>query len=744
MEIEMMTSKQLIEKVHVLEQQILDLKENELKHKKVEEALYSSDEKFRLLFSTAPIGLIITNQKGDVININNVIEELLGYNLATCKEMNVVDFYVDHKERERLLEILSVSKHVYNFEAKLKHQNGSIKTMLMNSDYIELDGEKVLLTSMQDITQIKHVQEDLTASEKEYHLLFSNAPVGITVTDFAGKLTASNQAIQELLGYNAEELKNKSVCDFYYNVEERKKLLALTEKTGIVRDFEVKFRHKNGSPLTVLINTDLIDFKNQHKVLLTSIRDITNLKQVEEELTKERDFTNAILNTAALLMVVTDRNGVITRFNKASEKSADRSSQEIKERHMEEILNGNFPSQHEDYWYSKSGEQRLISWTDAALLDQNGEVEYIVATGIDITEQRIAETELKEVNQKLAKWIDKLEEKTTEMNMMSEMGEQLQNCQNIQEAGAISAQYIQRLCPDSHGALYLINSSKNLSEAIEMWGAPSYTEKTFLPLNCWAVRRNGVHLVDEKHLGLPCEHITGAKGGQYICLPLMAQGEVVGIIHLNYEAVSIEQQESVDLKFDKHKVQVMTEFAEHIALALSNLKLRDALRQQSIRDVLTGLFNRRYMEETLMRELKRAEREQKSVGVIMFDIDHFKQFNDLSGHDGGDALLRELGSFLNKSVRGGDIVCRYGGEEFVVVLPEATLEITRIRAEELRKGAKELLVYHLGKALGRCTISLGVSAYPENGMTNDQLLKSADNALYKAKNEGRDKVVVAV
>jgi diguanylate cyclase (GGDEF)-like protein len=167
------------------------------------------------------------------------------------------------------------------------------------------------------------------------------------------------------------------------------------------------------------------------------------------------------------------------------------------------------------------------------------------------------------------------------------------------------------------------------------------------------------------------------------------------------------------------------------------------LRQQSIRDILTGLFNRRYMEESLARELRRSERENKPVGVIMLDIDHFKDFNDLFGHDGGDALLRELGAFLNTHTRGGDIVARYGGEEFVAVLPGATLEETRFRAEEIRQGVKELQVFHLGKPLSKCTLSFGVAAFPEYGSTSDEILKSADIALYRAKSEGRDRVVVA-
>ena len=127
----------------------------------------------------------------------------------------------------------------------------------------------------------------------------------------------------------------------------------------------------------------------------------------------------------------------------------------------------------------------------------------------------------------------------------------------------------------------------------------------------------------------------------------------------------------------------------------------------------------------------------------MFDIDHFKRLNDLEGHDAGDALLRELGLYLNKAIRGSDIVCRYGGEEFLAVLPGASREQTRERAEEVRLGVKEMLVYHLGKPLAKCTISIGVAVYPEDEISIERLLKAADNALYRAKSEGRDRVVTA-
>jgi diguanylate cyclase (GGDEF)-like protein len=329
------------------------------------------------------------------------------------------------------------------------------------------------------------------------------------------------------------------------------------------------------------------------------------------------------------------------------------------------------------------------------------------------------------------------------MSQLGEMGEQLQSCQSIEEAYAISAQYIQELFPADQGAIYLLSPARDLAEAVEMWGDATSMEKMFVPSNCWAIRRGRPHLVDDSHPGLQCGHITGSQAGQNLCVPMIAHGEVLGILYLSHPAPEQDQQQTTDRLYSEHKTQLALTVTDHIALTLSNLKLQEELRHQAIRDILTGLFNRRYMEESLRRELNQAEREGTSVGVIIFDFDHFKDLNDFSGHDGGDALLRELGGFLVKSTRGGDIVSRYGGDEFVVVLPGATLEETRLRAEELRQGVGELVVFHLGKPLSKCTLSLGVAAFPENGVTSDEIFKSADTALYRAKNEGRDRVVVA-
>ena len=182
--------------------------------------------------------------------------------------------------------------------------------------------------------------------------------------------------------------------------------------------------------------------------------------------------------------------------------------------------------------------------------------------------------------------------------------------------------------------------------------------------------------------------------------------------------------------------------AEHIALALANLKLRETLRSQSIRDPLTGLFNRRYMEESLEREMRRASRGRHPVGIIMLDLDHFKKFNDSYGHDAGDALLRIVGNTLQRSIRAEDIACRYGGEEFTLILPEASLIDAAQRAESIRESIRNLNIQHRRQQLGGVTVSAGVAIFPDHGPTGDAVLRAADAALYQAKARGRDRVAI--
>jgi diguanylate cyclase (GGDEF)-like protein len=294
-------------------------------------------------------------------------------------------------------------------------------------------------------------------------------------------------------------------------------------------------------------------------------------------------------------------------------------------------------------------------------------------------------------------------------------------------------QFAGELFPGATGDLLIVNNSRDAVEAVASWGAAHAQPAPFPPGHCWALRRGIRHTVARGTASAQCQHLTGTQPALYACVPLAANGELLGVLHLRIDQPN-EENTLLDLA---------GRFSEAVALALANLRLRETLRWQSIRDPLTGLFNRRYLEASFEREVKRSDRQGRPIGVIMLDLDHFKHFNDANGHDDGDAFLRELGNLLGTSVRADDIACRFGGEEFILVLPEAPLEATRRRAEELREAIARLRVQHRGRQLPTVTASLGVAVFPDHGANVGELIRAADDALYQAKSGGRNRLAIA-
>jgi diguanylate cyclase (GGDEF)-like protein len=236
---------------------------------------------------------------------------------------------------------------------------------------------------------------------------------------------------------------------------------------------------------------------------------------------------------------------------------------------------------------------------------------------------------------------------------------------------------------------------------------------------------------------LICRHversIVSATG--YLCVPMVAHGETMGVLHIR---CSSENRNSRNIVANSAKTA-----AEQLSLILANLRLRETLRNQSIRDPQTGLFNRRYMIDSLDRELARAERSSKPVVVAMLDIDHFKNLNDSFGHAAGDAVLREWSSLLKTNFRGSDIVCRFGGEEFVIILPEISVDIAFERMEQLRQDIRHMTVRQDRETIHGMTVSIGIAYFPVHGRTNQALLRAVDQALYRAKELGRNCTVIA-
>lgn len=320
---------------------------------------------------------------------------------------------------------------------------------------------------------------------------------------------------------------------------------------------------------------------------------------------------------------------------------------------------------------------------------------------------------------------------------LSKMTSLLHACFTLDEANKIISHFAQQLFPDQTGELYAFRSSRNLLEISAIWGEVDAHESMFAPHDCWALRQGQVYEVHDPRQSVLCLHVKHAN--PYICLPMMAHGEVLALLHVYFNPDADGTKTPSETQRSLLKI-----FTEQIALALSNLKLRNSLRQQSIRDPLTGLFNRRYLEESLSLEIQRGKRNNSPFSILMIDLDHFKRFNDTHGHEAGDIVLQALGRFLQRHIRGGDIACRYGGEEFTLVLPGTSLELAQQRAEELSAGVRTLHVDFSGSSLGPLSISAGVATFPTHGDGAETVLQAADRALYQAKSEGRDRVVVAI
>ncbi|CTP86926.1 histidine kinase [Xanthomonas translucens pv. arrhenatheri] len=336
-------------------------------------------------------------------------------------------------------------------------------------------------------------------------------------------------------------------------------------------------------------------------------------------------------------------------------------------------------------------------------------------------------------NDKLAASIHDLERTSADLNALSRYTGLLQSCVDPKEALAVTARMLAALMPDAGGSVYLLHASMDRAESIVAWGEPPVRSVAAVaPEECWALRRDKTHFVHALRHDAACAHLRDdpqAVGASSACIPLSAQGTQLGFVFLAGPG-----------RGPLPRIAIAEAAAEQLSLALSNLRLRESLRLQSIRDPLTGLFNRRYLEESLNHELTRCARRSVPLSLLMLDVDHFKHFNDLHGHGGGDSLLAAVGQMLASRLRGEDIACRYGGEEFTVILPETDAEAALAIAEQIRGAAQQMRTTLDGKALPGVTLSIGLASYSRDGVVATTLLRKADAALYRAKRNGRNQV----
>ena len=640
-----------------------------------------------------------------------------------------------------------------------------------------------ILGLVTDISARRSTEDALRDSQARFQSAFTFAPIGMALVSPDGRWLQVNPALCDILGYSEAELLSTNFQtvthpdDLDADWQQLQRALA-----GEIVSYQIEKRyyHKQGSVVWVNLAVSLVrDSRGAPLYFVSQVQDITERKtaldalresgeryrQMFEEAERLRQFNSSIAEVMGEGLAMEDAEGRITLVNPklltslgylADELIGQHWSKVIAQRDLERVSHisalrpAGITSTYEAWLQTKVGEEfpALISATP---LMKSGRFAGTLATFTDISDRKRAEDALQAANVQLTAGLAASEQRTREIGLLNELGDLLQTSLTADEAYGIIAHVMLALFPYTAGRLYVIKESRNLVEATTHWGPVAGPATPFEINDCWALRRGRIHIVE--HLGpetaadgqgaVVCSHVTAPWPSAYICVPMVAQGDTLGVLHLQRPVPAATGLDESLLNLTGDQVRLARTVADSLALALSNLRLRERLQHQSIRDPLTGLFNRRYLEETLEREINRADRDRQPLGVMMLDIDHFKQCNDTFGHQAGDRLLRELGGVIASHARGADIACRYGGEEFIVILPGASLAVTEKRAERVCEAVRQIYVANGPQLSGLLTISVGVAVYPEHGTAADDLVRAADAALYQAKRAGRDRVAVA-
>lgn len=736
--------------------------------RQAEESLRESQQLLRSTLDSTADAIIVTTTAGQVITCNQQFIDLWNLPRERFDQMTRTECMAHMQQR--MCDPTRFSTRIQEWY-RTREQDGYDTFQLRDGRTLEcystpyrVDGQVIgRVWSYRDITARTHAEARLREQEALLRAISDNLPDAMIYqyVDLPNSSTRRyvyvSAGIERLSGITATQLyADSTLLEKLILPEDWTRLCAaieMSQRTASKLDIEIRkcgpagdlrWSHLCASPRTLADGRTVWDGIEM---------DITARKWMEEEIRASRARVQAIFDNAAVGIGVVNQAGYWIDINR---RGADMlgytpdelhqltyldityaEDQPVSEEHFQALLHNELDSfRMEKRYVRKDGSSFWAELSTSPIRDEIGAIEAIVGVLVDITDRKRAEAQLHQANTQLVQGMLRLQQHNQEVLLLNQLVDLLLGCLSAEEAYEVVTLIAARLFVYQTGALYLRNPVSGMFERVAQWGDPPPQEWMLAQQECWGLRRGHSFLVHMDSAMLWCQHVTTTDHLSSLCVPLVARGETIGLLHLRNGPANDHEE--------RQRWQQLAEMvAGHVAMALTNLLLRAQLQEQVTRDPLTGLFNRRYLDETLNREIQQALRHGYSVGVMMLDIDRFKHFNDTYGHDTGDALLRAVGAFLQTSTRGGDIACRYGGEEFTLVLPGAALETTWQRAEEVRAGINALALHYDRHSLGSVTISLGVAAFPEHGMTGTALLKAADIALYKAKLAGRNRVMIA-
>ena len=313
--------------------------------------------------------------------------------------------------------------------------------------------------------------------------------------------------------------------------------------------------------------------------------------------------------------------------------------------------------------------------------------------------------------------------------LLARMTQRLQGCENFDDVINVAELFAPNIAPGIAGRLYVFDRDPWQMRCVAQWLSPADDEATFHPDACWAVRRGQSHPPVNGEPDVACYHLPASQAESALCVPLIAQGEAIGL--LSFQNITPENAPA------RAYLELM---AEALGLALANQRLRDALLEKALFDPLTGLRNRHHLEDTLHTQMTQAMRNGEPLSCMMIDIDHFKSINDRFGHEAGDQVIKNVATIVQRAAHDGGLAFRYGGEEFLVLLPGAGEAEAHACAQKIYNGVHALSLRYGLTEIGPVDVSIGIASYPEHAQS-DNLLRAADVALYRAKELGRSRIV---
>jgi diguanylate cyclase (GGDEF)-like protein/PAS domain S-box-containing protein len=720
--------------------------------KQAEEALRAQTAQLQAIFENAAVGMSLVTPEGRYLHVNRRILDMFGYTFAELAQKKVWDLtYPDDREVAQAQAQAFQRGEIagYRLEKRYVRKDGSIFWGELSISAVR-DAQQTIthvVGIITDITARKQAEDALRMSEERYIRAVSAGQVGVWEWNLATNAMYLAPNLKAMLGYADHEIRNH-LDEWGRLVHPDDRDMVLTATASYLRGdsavYEVEHRmlHKDGSVRWMVARgSAFYDASGTPIRIAGTDTDITERKQLEIALYESRALLQAVLDNAPLVIVVKDRDGRYLLANRQAAANLHLSPNQL----VSTSEDTWFPSVYVDAFLA--GDRQVfatgkpITVEDVAVLpdttahtylavkfpltNAQGEIAAVGVIAMDITERKQLERALHQRVQQLEALGETMHQITSELNLDTLLHAILQRAMDLVDGA--SGQVL-RYDPDQHDLVVL--ACTNMEPALIGTRQPltdhatGHVIRTRTPLiipdyQTWAERLNQYAHLHARAL---------------LLLPLLAGAEIHGILIIGHSDPT--------RRFTTSDIEVLTLFAQQATIALHNAQLFAEVQYRAIIDPLTRLHNRRYLDETLPRELQRAARQVQSVGVMLLDIDHFKQINDTYGHDAGDSVLLAVGAFLKAHTRGDDIACRYGGEEFILVLPGAFLRDTQQRAEEVRRGVQSLIMAYGSQRLPPVTISLGVAGFPDHGTTAEALIRAADQALYQAKRSGRNCVVV--